>query len=153
MKGITHLLVAIVCALFFIQFFSFWKYMVFLILFLFSALLPDIDHSGSLLGKKLWPFSGVLSFIFGHRGLLHSVFVPFAFLFLGWYFNVLWIGLAFAGGYLSHLLSDSLTLSGVKPCGIGPKVRGFIRTGGILEGIFFLLLLLFLLWLVWTRLQ
>ena len=151
MRGITHLLVAVLCALFFVGFFSFWQYAVFFFLFLLAALLPDIDHPGSMLGKKLWPLSSMLCLFFGHRGLLHSIFVPLAFLFFGWYFGFFWIGLAFAGGYMSHLLADMLTLSGVKPFGIGPRIRGFMRTGGLLESLFFLLLLFFLLWLFWLK--
>ena len=151
MKGSTHLLIAIIFALFFIPFFSFVHYVVFSVLFLFAALLPDIDHPGSMLGKKLWPFSSLISLFFGHRGLFHSIFVPILFLFLGWYFQILWMGLAFACGYMSHLLADSLTLSGVKPFGVGPRVRGFMRTGGLLECVFFVLLLLFLLWILWLH--
>ena len=151
MKGITHLLVAVVFALFFAPFFSFFSYLIFFSIFLFAALLPDIDHPGSMLGKKLWPLSSVLSLFFGHRGLLHSIFIPLAFLFLGWYFQFFWIGIALAGGYLSHLVADSLTVSGVKPFGIGPRIRGFVRTGGLLESLFFFLLLVFLLWLFWLH--
>ena len=150
MRGFTHLLLATLFALFFAPFFSFEKYIVFFALFVFAALLPDIDHPGSMLGKKLWPFSLLISFFFGHRGLLHSVFVPAGFLFLGWYFGLFWIGLALAGGYISHLIGDSLTVSGVQPFGIGPRFRGFIRTGGVLEFFFMLGLLLFLLWVFWA---
>ena len=152
MKGTTHLLIAVVFALFFAPFFSFWTYVIFFIIFLFAALLPDIDHPGSLLGKKLWPFSLLISLFFGHRGLLHSIFLPLAFLFFSWYFHILWIGIALAGGYISHLIADSLTVSGVKPFGIGPRFRGIIRTGGLLEGILFLFILLFFLWVLWMRL-
>ena len=151
MRGSTHLLVATIFALFFIPFFSFAKYVVFFTLFLFAALLPDIDHPGSMLGKKLWPLSGIISLFFGHRGLFHSIFVPVLFLFLGWYFQVLWMGIALACGYMSHLLADSFTVSGVKPFGVGPRVRGFIRTGGLLEFVLFMLLLLFLLWILWLH--
>ena len=149
MKGTTHLLVAVVFALLFAPFFSFGKYTLFFTIFLFAALLPDIDHPGSLLGKRLWPLSSLLSLFFGHRGFLHSIFIPLAFLFLGWYFHILWIGIALAGGYMSHLFADSLTVSGIKPFGVGPKVMGFIRTGGLLEFFFMILLLVFLLWLFW----
>ena len=151
MRGFTHLLLAVLFVLPFAGFFSFGRYVLFFTIFLFAALLPDIDHPGSLLGKKLWPFSLLISLFFGHRGLFHSILLPLAFLFFGWYFSLFWIGLALAGGYISHLIGDSLTVSGVKPLGIGPKLRGFIRTGGLLEFFFMILLLVFLLWVFWIR--
>ncbi|MEK6837573.1 MAG: metal-dependent hydrolase, partial [Nanoarchaeota archaeon] len=38
----------------------------------FFALLPDIDMVKSKLGRKLEPFSMILSVIFRHRGFVHS---------------------------------------------------------------------------------
>lgn len=144
MLGITHIVFAAVCAFFLVNLFSFSHPVHFFLLFCFAALLPDIDHPKSILGRKIWPFSLLISFFFGHRGLLHSIFVPVFFLGLGYYFNVFWIGLAIAGGYCAHLITDALTVSGIRPFWFGPKVRGIVRTGGLLEIVFlFLLLLLF----------
>ncbi|HIJ05383.1 MAG TPA: hypothetical protein HA370_04710 [Nanoarchaeota archaeon] len=148
MLGITHLLFAAILAFLLVNIFSFSHPILFFLLFCFAALLPDIDHPGSMLGRRLWPLSSVISFFFGHRGFLHSIFVPLAFLLLGWYFHAFWIGLALAGGYIAHLVTDMLTLSGVKPYWIGPRIRGFMRTGGFLEAVFFFLLLVFFVWLV-----
>ena len=38
-----------------------------------SALLPDLDHPQSLLGRQLPWISGPLSRLFGHRGFTHSL--------------------------------------------------------------------------------
>ncbi len=142
MLGITHVLFAAVFAFLLVNIFSFSHPVHFFLLFCFSALLPDIDHTRSILGKKIWPLSCVISFFFGHRGLLHSIFVPVIFLGLGYYFDVFWIGLAIAGGYCTHLMGDAFTFSGVRPFWFGLKIKGIIRTGGLLEMLFFFLLFL-----------
>jgi len=152
MLGITHVLFAAVFAFLLVNFFSFSYPVHFFLLFCFAALLPDVDHPGSTLGKKIWPLSWVISLFFGHRGFLHSVFIPIAFLFLGWYFHLLWVGIAIAGGYCAHLVSDALTLSGIRPFWFGPKVRGIIRTAGFLEMLFFFLMLVFFIWLFFETL-
>ncbi len=145
MLGVTHVLFAAVFAFLLVNLFSLSHPVHFFLLFCFAALLPDVDHPGSTLGRKIWPFSAVLSFFFGHRGLLHSISVPVLFLGLGYYFDMLWVGVAIAGGYCTHLAADMLTLSGVRPFWFGPRVKGIVRTGGILEMVFlFLLLLLFI---------
>ncbi|MDP3727893.1 MAG: metal-dependent hydrolase [bacterium] len=147
MLGITHLLFAVVFAFLFVNIFSFSHPIIFFLLFCFAALLPDVDHPGSTLGRKIWPLSSVISFFFGHRGFLHSIFVPLGFLALGYYLDVFWIGAAIAGGYCAHLVSDALTLSGIRPFWLGPKVRGIVKTGGLLEMVFFFLMLVFFVWL------
>lgn len=83
-----------------------------------SALLPDLDHPNSLLGRRLPWISGPLSRLFGHRGCTHSLLAV----------GVGVWGLAqFQGpglisvaakdaliiGYLSHLLGDWLTPAGI----------------------------------------
>ncbi len=87
---------------------------------LLGGLLPDVDT------------------ICCHRKLLHNVWVPLA-LFL-------WSGsLALFVSYLFHLLLDSLTPSGVNwfwPLEIR-KIRGPVRTGGLLDYIFAFLFLAF----------
>ena len=105
---------------------------------LFSVL-PDIDMVKSKAGKILQPFSTVISFLFRHRGFLHS------FVFAGLvYFGVRYIfspaiAAAAAIGYSSHLILDSLTKEGIMPFSPFAKfrLRGFIKTGGILEKVVF----------------
>lgn len=124
-----------------------------LTLFVFGSLLPDIDHPRSFISNSFLPFKiasyGVSTF--GHRTIMHS------FLGIGiWYvvFNMLFplVGiqltqlqiLSILIGYVSHLILDSLTLSGVDwsyPLHI-LHPRFIIRTGGVLEIGFMGLLLL-----------
>lgn len=143
MLALTHILLAGVFAFIIVNIFPLSHPVHFFLLFCFAALLPDVDHPGSVLGRRLWPLSWIISFFFGHRGFFHGLFVPILFLSLGYYFDLLWVGVALAGGYCAHLVGDMFTVSGVKPFWLGPKVRGFIRTGGFLEVIFLFLLLLF----------
>ncbi|MFZ1059781.1 MAG: metal-dependent hydrolase [Candidatus Rokuibacteriota bacterium] len=79
-----------------------------------GALLPDIDTPTSLVGKACLPLSRFLERRFGHRTLTHS-FLGLALFVL----PVLPLGLfdrqwplAFALGYLSHLLVDCANKSG-----------------------------------------
>jgi inner membrane protein len=55
-----------------------------------------------------------------------------------------WAGFGFFAGYLSHLFLDFLTKSGVELLWpISDKKFGlFIRTGGLIEEVFFVLLLI-----------
>lgn len=112
------------------------------------AVLPDLDTVKSKAGRNLQPFSTILSFVFRHRGFLHS-FVFAAAVYFGMHFlfsSV--IAVAAMIGYSSHLLLDSLTKEGIKPLSPLSRVRikGFVRTGGVVEkaiaaAIFILLLL------------
>src|SRR3989338_4433837 len=107
-----------------------------------------------MLGITHLLFAAILAFLlvnifsFSHPILFFLLFCFLAFFLLGWYFHAFWIGLALAGGYIAHLVTDMLTLSGVKPYWIGPRISGFMRTGGFLEAVFFFLLLVFFVWLV-----
>lgn len=152
MLGKTHVLVAAIIAVLVLQVTEVSHPYLFFLLFVIASLLPDIDHPGSTLGRKLWPFSWGIRLVFGHRGLIHSIFIPIVLVVLGWYTGYLWLGAAVAGGYFIHLVTDALTPSGVKPFGIGPTFRGMIRTGGFLETIFYGLLLLLLAWMIVSNL-
>ncbi|MBI2141362.1 metal-dependent hydrolase [Candidatus Woesearchaeota archaeon] len=99
------------------------------------ALLPDIDMVKSKLGRKLQPFSNVLAVLFRHRGFLHSfIFAALVYFAMLYLFSTV-IAAAAVLGYSSHLLLDMATKEGIMP--LSPlskmKIRGFVRTGGILE--------------------
>ncbi len=100
-----------------------------------GALLPDIDHPKSWMGRKLWPVSVPLAALIGHRGLTHSLVAVAATLFLAATFGMGWMALPAAVGYLSHLAADALTPSGVPL--LWPVRWRFAlplcRTGGVLE--------------------
>lgn len=85
-----------------------------------GGLLPDLDHPKSALGRRLRLISLPLSAVVGHRGITHSLLAVSALLGLLIYatsapFLGRWDGLIspLIIGYLSHILGDSMTPSGV----------------------------------------
>ena len=80
-----------------------------------GALLPDIDHPGSWVGRRLRVISRPLAATIGHRGVTHSVVAVLACLML-----LRWQGFSrgvidpLVIGYLSHLAADLLTSSGLR---------------------------------------
>ncbi len=138
----THLLISFLVGLFTFEFFHINKFIYVFIVVLAGAL-PDIDLPNSKIGSKIKPLSKLLNLIFGHRGFLHSIFMPLILLVVFYYFKILEYGLAFFIGYLSHLIADSLSYEGLKL--FSPisnfRVRGFIKVGGLFEYILFIVLL------------
>lgn len=78
-----------------------------------GALLPDIDHPQSWAGRKLRVVSVPLSLIVGHRGITHSLLAVAGAMALLATMSTKWMAAPVVIGYLSHLLADSLTPSGV----------------------------------------
>lgn len=104
------------------------------VLVLFSALLPDIDHPNSILGRRCRPISCALHHWCGHRSITHSIVGVL--LLLGLCIGIGSLALALGGsqgiifsassqamlhlalysllfGYTLHLLADSLTKEGI----------------------------------------
>ncbi|MCK4649786.1 metal-dependent hydrolase [Candidatus Pacearchaeota archaeon] len=107
---------------------------------LFAMAFVDIDIKNSKFGNH-WYFRP-LQWMTKHRGVLHSL-VACVFLSLAVGAISLWGGFGFFVGYVSHLFLDCLTRSGVKlfwP--FNWKVRGFVKSGGIVEEVIFVLFLL-----------
>jgi len=100
----------------------------------------DIDIKNSSFGNR-WYFRP-LQWVVRHRGILHSLFFGILLsLILG--SISLWVGFGFFVGYISHLFLDCWTKSGVEL--FWPfryRIKGFIRSGGVVEDIVFVLLLL-----------
>ena len=137
---LTHLLGGVLAVAYFGHYFGIngsgtsEKILVVATAMLFSVL-PDIYIVKSKAGKHLQPFSTVLSFVFRHRGFLHS-FIFAALVYFGTKYLVSApIAAAATIGYSSHLVLDSLTKEGIMPLLPLSKVRikGFIKTGGFLE--------------------
>lgn len=76
-----------------------------------GALFPDIDTPESALGRRL-PFFSLLGG--GHRGWTHSLVGLVLFSTLLLFVFSIDIAMAFAAGYLSHLLLDMLNPAGVR---------------------------------------
>ncbi len=76
-----------------------------------GALVPDVDHPGSTLGRRTFGASHIVRWLFGHRGVTHSaVFVALCALSLLWEEK---LGMAFVVGVASHVLADMVTPAGV----------------------------------------
>jgi inner membrane protein len=98
----------------------------------FGSMLPDIDHPASAFGRRVLPLSMAVAAVFGHRGVTHSLIAVggvsltawFALHRLNWHpgYSVPFI-LGMCAGYLSHLLCDWATNSGVPL--LWPKEKRF----------------------------
>jgi inner membrane protein len=111
-----------------------------------GALLPDIDHPHSIAGRRSGVLGGAVRLVVGHRGALHSGLAVAVVLALGWSLGGLWW--AGALGYASHVGLDMLTASGVPlawPWRQRVRLIG-LRTGGIIERLLMLSLLVVLVW-------
>ena len=117
-----------------------------------GSLMPDIDHPYSRIGKTFPRVSGFLSARFGHRGFTHSL-IAIIFLMFTLFQSMESLGqstpagivVALCFGYLSHIVADFCTVTGVPL--LWPwrrknkygKERGFrlplfhFRTGGTFE--------------------
>ncbi len=80
-----------------------------------GALLPDVDHPGSWVGRRSRPVSTVVAALLGHRGITHSAMAVAGLLVLllqaGGRHAVI---CALVVGYLSHLAADMLTPRGLR---------------------------------------
>lgn len=112
----------------------------------FAALLPDVDHPKSTLGRLL-PLHRVLE----HRGPTHYLLTWVAMsLGLVLLFGPTWWVLALSVGVLAHQFGDVITVAGIRWLAPLPfVVRGPIRAGGLVENaLIFPLLALLGLWMV-----
>ena len=116
----------------------------FLILLMFAAALPDIDHPQSKLGSKF----KIFSWFFEHRGFFHSALAMLFFSLLAFYLLKQEIYFfAVLIGYGSHLLTDLISMQGIRFFYPSKKhIHGFIKTGGLLEHI---LLIIFIILGIW----
>lgn len=134
----THLVITVFFVLLLLPFVS--HKVLFVILALLATYIPDVDLSNSKLGKK--KIFRPLQFFVKHRGFFHS----FTFLFLITFILVMFvpvIALGFFLGYASHLFADCFTPDGIAP--FHPwkiKSKGRIRTGGKVENVIFIVLLI-----------
>lgn len=115
-----------------------------------GALLPDIDHSNSIITNRVKPIGKVISKIFKHRGFTHSILGSLVMVFLmNLLFKVfglnkeisLFLLKSIYIGIMSHIFLDMLTPSGVSllyPYNKRYNIANF-RMGGISESILVIL--------------
>jgi inner membrane protein len=136
----THLMFSLLVSLIIFKYFNL-NPLIFILIFILTAILPDIDHAKSKIGRKFFIFSWIINLFFGHRKLIHSIlFAGFLALIIKLLFNNYFI--PFFLGYLSHLFLDILTKQGLKifyPFKF--QIKGFIRTNSLIEKLFLLILI------------
>lgn len=145
----THLLAGIVVGVLVTTLFSVTHPIIFFFILCLGALLPDIDHPKSFLGRKLWFLSWIFNTIAGHRGLFHSFFIAGSLFFLLFSLEYKEIGIAISLGYTVHLFLDMLTKEGVPlfwP--FRRRLKGIVKTGGFFELLFIILLFFILIFLI-----
>ena len=106
-----------------------------------GALLPDICHSGSKIGRMFPISSKIVNKLFGHRSFTHSLLFLFCVAMLLDAFvpyKLVTIGLLL--GMASHLVLDMGTKRGIKlffPMKIAVRFPLTIKTGGKVEKVIF----------------
>ncbi len=134
----THVAFGILAGLVTLRYVAIPNELLFIALVIVGVFLPDIDHSESKVNKSL-KVTKIIPLLFGHRGFFHSIFAALL-VFAGlWWWQGFVYGAGIFVGYVSHLVSDALTVSGVGF--LNPvahyKVRGVVQTGTITETLVF----------------
>lgn len=131
----------------------------YLIIIFVGSLLPDVDHTKSIIGKALWPVSKAISQKYAHRTITHSLLFLFSSTLIFWFINNYFLNIPAAATILffsvfSHYLLDMITIQGIplfypfvkNPCVIPGKLEWRLSSGNLKqEGIAFFMfgLLLF----------
>lgn len=106
-----------------------------------GALIPDICHGGSKIGRKLPILSKIISTLFGHRSFTHSLLFLFL---IGILLNSLVTNESIVAGILvgmaSHYILDMATKNGIKllyPIKVTVRFPITTKTGGAVEDVVF----------------
>jgi membrane-bound metal-dependent hydrolase YbcI (DUF457 family) len=143
----THLAITSFFVLLFFQYLQ--NPLIFVVVSIFATMMPDIDNRFSKIGH--YKLSRIFNFFVRHRGITHSFsFLLIVSLFIFLFFKE--ILFAFVLGYFLHLLLDSLTVQGIMPLyPLKRRLRGIIRTGGMIENLIFVIFLSGNLFLIFTQ--
>ena len=95
MMFITHLVFGFLVALISITYFEVPNNIIFISIIVFSSIVADIDKMSSKIGSKVKLLSFFLEILFGHRGLMHTIYVPIAVFIILSIFNYQLVGFAF----------------------------------------------------------
>jgi inner membrane protein len=138
----THVAFGILAGLLTLKYAPMSNELLFIALVIIGVFLPDVDHPESKINNSL-KITRIIPFFFAHRGFFHSIFAAAAVFGLLWYYVGFIYGFGLFVGYLSHLLSDALTVSGVNF--LHPiakfRIRGPVKTGTIAEVLIFFIVL------------
>ncbi len=133
----THLIITIFFALLFFQYIS--NLPLFLFISVLATALPDVDTRYSKIGH--YKLSRIFNFFVKHRGIVHSftlLLIISVFLF-SFFRQILF---PFILGYSLHLIADSFTPVGIMPFyPLKMRIKGKIRTGGVIENFVFIIFL------------
>ena len=135
----THLIIAL---FFILLLFSYAEdKILFVLVALFSTILPDIDSRFSRIGQR--KIARILQFFTKHRGIIHS----YTFLFIITLILILFVPVLAPGfflGYGMHLFADSFTITGIRAFyPFKKQICGKIRTGGKAEMMIFIVFVIF----------
>lgn len=118
-----------------------------------GALLPDIDHPSSWIGRRTRPLSSAIASLLGHRGVTHSALAVIGLIVVLGHFGNRSADIdAIAVGYLSHLAADLLTPAGLRlawPLRMTWSLP-LCRTGSVMES---MVVLLFVGGVAWSALH
>ncbi|MGE6630052.1 metal-dependent hydrolase [Bacillus sp. NPDC077027] len=98
-----------------------------------GALIPDLCHTKSKIGRKFPLLSSLISSVFGHRTFTHSLLFMLIIYFIATTYipsDNLKIGLLV--GMASHLLLDAATVNGIKllfPATLKVRLPLYVKTG------------------------
>ena len=109
-----------------------------------GALLPDICHGGSKIGRKLPLLSKLINMLFGHRTFTHSLlFLVLIAALLNTFIPNEAVKAGFMAGMVSHYILDMATKNGIKllfPLKMTVRFPLTTRTGGAVENVVFSIL-------------
>jgi membrane-bound metal-dependent hydrolase YbcI (DUF457 family) len=143
----THLAITLFFALILLSYVQ--NPIIFLAISLIATAIPDIDSRFSKIGH--YKIFRIFNFFTKHRGIIHS----FTFLFVIFIFGFLFFKeliFPFLLGYGLHLIADSFTLNGIRPFyPLKFRLKGIIRTGGLIEIFIFIIFVLANCFLIFKR--
>ncbi|MEA0552321.1 metal-dependent hydrolase [Lysinibacillus irui] len=143
MQGNTHIVGGITASLAFAQF-SNDNPLVLVGAGVIGALLPDICHRGSKIGRTFPIIAKLVNTVFGHRSFTHSLlFLLLVMLVLHTLIPYRAISIGVIVGMASHIVLDMCTKKGVKlffPASVSIRFPLTTKTGSKVEGIVLMLL-------------
>lgn len=143
MQGNTHIVGGITASLAFAQF-SNDNPLILVGAGVIGALLPDICHRGSKIGRTFPIIAKLVNTVFGHRSFTHSLlFLLLVMLILNTLIPYRAISIGVIVGMASHIVLDMCTKKGVKlffPASVSIRFPLTTKTGSKVEGIVLMLL-------------